>query len=140
LLFVLFASIAAIVWLTILLLFVFLAKDVAAVGAFSRLLFVLIGFQPIWMLAFGLVLLVSHVRMISRGITTNEVKKWRGASYAYLRDEKGRFRNPYDKKSAVKNCSIFWTKAIASVFTLFASVCDRRIFLGRRNGKAGKQG
>ena len=139
LLFVLFASLAAFVWLALLLLFVFLAKDVAPVGAFSRILFLLISFQPVWMLAFGLVLLVSHVRMISRGITTNEVKKWRGASYAYLRDEKGRFRNPYDRKSAVKNCAVFWTRAITRIFTLFTSVCDRRIFMGR-NGKGGKQG
>jgi hypothetical protein len=135
---------AAFVWLLLLLLFVVFTKEEVSVVVvpqknwtwrLSRLFFIITSAQPLWMFAFGLVLLVSHSRMITRGITTNEAKKWKSASYAYLRDEKGRFRNPFDQRTAVSNCLVFWTRGGRGILKFFTSL------FGRSNhGKGAKQG
>lgn len=50
--------------------------------------------------------LLQHVRLIARGLTTNEALHWR--RYAYLGAAEGRFRNPFSRGSAAANCASFW--------------------------------
>jgi len=142
-LFVLFASIAALLWLAILVLFMLFAKNESQESIqhqWNKLFFIFLGIQPLWMLVFGVALLISHTRMIARGITTNEAKKWTSASYSYLRDEKGRFRNPYSRRTSRANCLHFWSRCSKSILH-YLLLSIRQIVEGiRNNGKGGKQG
>jgi hypothetical protein len=67
----------------------------------------LASLQPAWIAAFGGVLVLQHARLISRGLTTNELINH--ARYAYLKDPAtGRFRNPFNAGSTARNWAAFW--------------------------------
>ena len=142
-LFVLFASIAALLWLALLVLFIFFANYKSQESIqyqWNTLFFIFLSIQPLWMLVFGVVLLISHTRMIARGLTTNEAKKWTSASYAYLRDEKGRFRNPYSQRTSRANCLNFWSRCSKSIIHYLLISIHQIVGGIRINGKGGKQG
>lgn len=67
----------------------------------------LTSLQPAWMMAFGCLILLQHARLIAAGLTTNEAVH--SSKYSYLKDPTtGRFKNPFSKDSAVRNCVSFW--------------------------------
>ena len=120
LIFVAAASLAAASWL--LLLFLYVQRAPASAGGRTGLwahlsAFLLVSVQPAWMLAFGLLILFQHSRVISRGLTTNEARKWRRPAYGYLRDARGRFRNPFNRGNAVDNVRHFLLCSISSVLS-----------------------
>ncbi len=72
----------------------------------SPIWFVL-GLQPVWMLAFGVVVLLHQASIIAHGITSNELIN--SKRYSYLLDPATRkFRNPFSSGSGLRNCFSFW--------------------------------
>ena len=72
---------------------------------------ILLALQPLWMGGFGLYLLQGQARLIARGLTGNEARCWRRAAYGYLRDEAGRFRNPFARGGPSATCARFWLRS-----------------------------
>lgn len=84
----------------------------------------LVALQPVWMGAFGALLLLQQTRFIVRGLLQNEAMAAHAGRYAYLKDAAtGRFVNPFSRGSAARNCGAFWRTALsAAVAALAASL------------------
>lgn len=75
----------------------------------------LIALQPIWMGAFGALLLLQQSRFIAGGLLQNEAMAAHAGRYAYLKDAAtGRFVNPFSRGSTARNCDAFWRTALAA--------------------------
>jgi hypothetical protein len=78
-------------------------------------IFTLISLQPLWLGAFGFLLLLQHLRVILTALTTNEILN--KSKYAYLTGRKPgqtAAANPFDKGSYAANCAAFWKQGYAS--------------------------
>jgi hypothetical protein len=112
-LFVAAASAAAAAWVALLTVYLAHGREPARAPAWwpLRAAWLLLALQPLWMGSFGLYLLQGQARLIARGLTGNEARCWKRAAYAYLRDEAGRFRNPFARGGPSAACARFWLRA-----------------------------